>query len=418
MLGRLVFATALRRFPGGGLIHKSDCYDDDTGAVQVAAEYDGTQVNGCRELEAFCADYDMGLKVQAFCPLTCHRQTGCTAAFPPPPAEPLRIDAVSEKVLDEQVRIKSQPEGECEYQWRCPDEWSRGGVPAPFEEPDARAFVAVNNLYRCMHDVQPVEWDPDVYASAKLWADKIGEFKHRSDSADCPYSDGENLGGTFKASNHRGVDATHNWYSEMMNPCYFRSSCYQTGADGSGRLTAMIWSSVKYIAYADPTQEVAVARYRTCDDRPPNSLNEFKRQVPVPSRTYDECLTKVLECPTFKDLTPDDLEGCEGIIRSNARDGNGQMVWTMRYERSCQEKYSYILEQTTRLDNASAPALLRPRREVRGEGAAASILRALGGATVGFAVFGAAVLAVRLRLRRSARHGGRLRGNDEDWGVE
>jgi len=229
----------------------------------------------------------------------------------------------------------------CKTSWSCPSSWTTGGS-APNDAPDAKAFIALNNVYRCMHNVQAVRWDADVYGSAKKWADHTQTYMSHSDGSWCPDSDGENLAGTFDFSKHRGVDATHDWYSEIEEYCSYGKSCYQSFT--AGHFTAMIWSTVNKIAYADPTKELAVGRYRGCDGNPPNFNSAYRQHVPSPKNNYATCVSKVLACPAFSGLSANDLEGCNGGgAWATGRD------WYMDYKKKCASKYSNIVSRASRL---------------------------------------------------------------------
>lgn len=222
--------------------------------------------------------------------------------------------------------------------WECPTSWTTGGT-APSDAKDAKAFVAAHNIFRCMHDVQAVQWDDSVYKSAKTWARATGKSMSHS-TAGTQYrknGDGENLAGTFKFSKHPGVDATHMWYEEIWNPCHWSQKCYQSF--NAGHFTAMIWKSITKIAYSDTTGELAVGRYRDCLGNGPNFNGEYKKFVPPQKHNWAFCVNKVLKsCPAFSDVKENDVEGCgkQSSAWSSSSD------WHMVYPKKCSSLYSGV----------------------------------------------------------------------------
>jgi hypothetical protein len=277
-----------------------------------------------------------------------------------------------------------KPGPKCSWKkWSCPDSWTTGAK-APDDAKDAKAMIAATNIYRCMHDVIPVRWDGDVHQHALTWAKTTGETmahsQTKSQGGPRKDSDGENVAGTFKFSKKPGVDATHMWYEEIKKDCHYKKSCYQTFTPG--HFTALMWSSVDRIAYADPTGKMAVEQLRGCDDKPPNFNNQFKEMVHPPVKNWETCATEVLKCATFKGLTEDDVEGCDS---SSISDGT---TWSMKYAQKCKAKYADIMSKLVdRLDDETIPQVFPP-----------SIANAgLVGLAVGLVLVGALALAVRRR---------------------
>jgi len=218
--------------------------------------------------------------------------------------------------------------------WECPKSWTSGGS-APHDAKDAKAFVALHNIFRCMHDVQAVQWDSDVHSGAKKWAEHTGESMTHSQGGTGyrKKGDGENLAGTFKFSKHPGVDATHMWYEEIWNPCGWKKSCYQSFS--AGHMTAMIWKSINKIAYSDTTGKLAVGRYRDCLGNGPNMMGEYKKMVPPQKYNWASCANKVLnQCSAFSGVHKDDVEGCGK--QSAAWSKNGMH---MVYPQKCSKLY-------------------------------------------------------------------------------
>lgn len=323
-----------------------------------------------------CASYD-GYKVSDYCQdggTTTHTGTDVSAAEPsgmgaaPTPA--IKTEPADEKKADDCGAAG----------WTCPSSWTTGDATfAPSDAPDAKAFVAAHNIYRCMHDVQSVQWDKEVYDSAKGWAQSTGTtMKHSSSgTSDRPESDGENLAGTFKASKHPGVDATHMWYSEIEEPCGNAKSCFQSF--NAGHFTAMIWKTVNKIAYSDTTGELAVGRYRGCDGTmwtSPNFNSAYAKNVPPPIHNWGECTTKVFACDAFKGLNDGvskdakDVDGCgekssPQVIWSSSKpgcgmDGPGCVVYKEGSggKSSCGTKYADLTSKISRLYNI--PEALQP----------------------------------------------------------
>lgn len=228
----------------------------------------------------------------------------------------------------------------------------------PSETPDAKAFIAANNVYRCMHDVRPVQWDDEVYTSAKKWADYTKESMVHSPHSGTAYragTDGENLAGTSEASFHRGVDATHMWYAEIADPpCSYDASCYQSFT--AGHFTAMMWKSMAKIAYSDTSKKLAVGRYRGCNNDAPNFGGQYKKMVPKPVKTWAACIAEVNKCQAFDGIEfgaeahgANGVEGCDGHSVSDGKNPDGSWIWKKEYQKSCAAKYANILTDTARL---------------------------------------------------------------------
>lgn len=260
--------------------------------------------------------------------------------------------STTEKKAEHQATTKAGKPGKCQRSWSCPSSWTTGGG-APRDAPDAKAFIALNNVYRCMHDVQAVYWDDSVHEGAKKWADytQTSMVHSTGGSAYRRASDGENLAGTFKSSPHPGVDATHMWYSEIAEPCYYGKYCYQSFS--AGHFTAMIWSTINRISFSDPTGELATGRYRGCDGQPPNFNNQYAAKVPPPVHDYATCRATVLACPAFSGITADDIEGCDGQAQWSSTED-----WHVVYGSKCADKYANIVSQAARLYNV--PKVLVP----------------------------------------------------------
>lgn len=282
-----------------------------------------------------------------------------------------------------------KPGPKCSWKkWKCPT--TSGVGTAPSDAKDAKAFIALHNVFRCMHNVQPVIWDADVHKGALSWAQHTGEAMVHSHSPSSyrKGSDGENLAGTFKFSVKPGVDATHMWYEEIAKDCSYSKSCYQSFS--AGHFTAMMWSSIDRIAYSDTTGKLATGRYRGCDNKPPNYNDQYKDMVHPPVHDYGYCLDKVLGCDAFKGLTEDNLDGCDS---SAASDNSGK--WSMVYKQKCKAKYANIVSKlTSRLNDDKIPQLFQPLL------ANAGVL----GLGVALLVVGSLAVVVRNRRRLARGH--------------
>lgn len=224
-----------------------------------------------------------------------------------------------------------------------------------------------------MHDVGPVQWDDSVYQNAKKWSQQTNSFRRRgmrhshSGTIYRASSDGENLAGTFKNSKHRGVDATHNWYSEIgeCSGCaYYSTSKY--GKGHTGHFTAMIWKTISKIAYSDTNTELAVGQYRGCGGKPPNFNSAYAANVPPPKHNFAACAAKVKDCPAFSGIDigaaswgANGIEGCTRGTTANSKDSSGNWIWKMKYAsasaQTCAAKYDNILSKVkARLDEETA----------------------------------------------------------------
>lgn len=187
-----------------------------------------------------------------------------------------------------------------------------------------------------MHDVGPVKWDDEMYASAKSWAAKIADrSRHSKSGISRPSTDGENLAGSATNSvSGASVDAANAWYSEFGRACKFKKSCWQSFSKRSGHFTAMIWKTLDRVAYArQGPGKTGVGRYRGCDDKPPNFNNAYAKNVPPAKRTYEECVAKVNACPALKgafDFT--DSQGPEWYNKRGYFAKKGQRGFARRYE--------------------------------------------------------------------------------------
>jgi hypothetical protein len=205
-----------------------------------------------------------------------------------------------------------------------------------------------------MHAVQSVQWDQDVFASAKAWAEQIGEnMQHAPYGPDLPKSDGENLAGTFAFAKHPGVDATHMWYQEIVAPCGWSQKCFQSF--NAGHFTAVVWKSVNKIAYSDPTGKIAVGRYRGCDGNPPNFNDQYTTMVPPPVKNWETCAGEVLACSAFEGLSEENVEGCDA--GGACCEGSEHEGWYVTYGSTCKAKYADITSKITALLNVSGLAV-------------------------------------------------------------
>jgi len=246
--------------------------------------------------------------------------------------------------------------GECASSWTCPAQWAIGDNEAPEDAPDAKAFTAAHNIYRCMHNVQAVQWDHGVYKASQSASNAEGT---------------ENRAKTFPFSEHRGVDAAHIWYSEIAETCEYRPSCFQKiegndEKDWIKHFASMIWSKTSKVGYSARkganklAKADTVAHYATCDGKTVDFADASASTLPAPVKDYAQCEKEVLACSAFSDLKQDDVDGCDGASHS---EGNVNMVltmkWEVKYPKKCKDKYANLLDRI-RLFEKSGPVAAKP----------------------------------------------------------
>jgi len=244
--------------------------------------------------------------------------------------------------------------------WSCPSDWALSGHDdKPGKVQDAKQFVAVINIFRCMHGVSAVQWDHDVYLSARRWAERTGEAMAHSRLGVYRRSDtGESLAGTTLSSKRPGVDAAQTWYSEILGACEGRAACFQTA--NASNFAALVWRDVRGVAYANPTGRLAIGRFQAQEGGlAPNTPNEYRGEVPLVIKGYGHCSEAVVDCPAFKGITPGDMDACD--VAAEASELHGAWVGKTVYRTKCTDKYRTLARLGLFEMHAHAPGFARLR---------------------------------------------------------
>jgi len=167
---------------------------------------------------------------------------------------------------------------------------------------DKKAFLAMHNLYRCMHGVPKVTWSDAMATNAHNYIEGMTKMKHSASySIPAPAGPaGENL--AMGSGNLGAADSVSMWYSEVNDcqggPKGFTDGCASgVGGKATGHFTALIWKGVKEIgcAFSDSVSPtLVVCRYRAGDslsmDTPNmNKPSNYPNQVFKQTHSETEC---------------------------------------------------------------------------------------------------------------------------------
>lgn len=242
-----------------------------------------------------CGEYDGELASER-----CYRDEGSNGgeSFPAPTAKP--SPSPSPQPDGSSPSPPPQPEGS--GVWKCPagGHWyvSKFGSPTDSE---AKDWTMAHNVFRCMHDVQFVQWSNPVADDIKAYLAPLQSMAHSDSYSLAPPAGpaGENLFQGWGAAFPVG-SGVQSWYSEIKDPgCDSFPGCGGQFSMGTGHLTAMIWAGVQKIGCSSNEHGVKGCRYKagdslSCDT--PNMQGCFDKQVPKASRKFSTCKTQVEEC--------------------------------------------------------------------------------------------------------------------------
>jgi len=184
--------------------------------------------------------------------------------------------------------------------WTCPKDFGCPSGDCTAGGEHWQQWVAAINIYRCMHDVPPVVWSPEVYADAASTFAYQQDLAH-SDCFHVPAPAGPAAENLFKPASYlpTPLEAVSAWYSEIAD-CGPFPGC-RAGASGPvAHFTALVWDGAQEIGCLVNDANIAVCRYKghnfaSCAT--PNSAgaaavqNVFKRRS-----TYRQCVLAVHAC--------------------------------------------------------------------------------------------------------------------------
>jgi len=213
--------------------------------------------------------------------------------------------------------------------WKC-GTWHKGGTPT---DPEAKAWTAAHNIFRCMHDVEFVQWSNPVADDAQTYCKPLTSMAHSDSYGVKPPAGpaGENLYWAWSSSGDVAPpeDAVKSWYSEIKDPgCSSFPGCGGGFSHGTGHFTAMTWAGVKEIGcYSQPkgSHGLKICRYKggdTMSCSTPNMGGCYKENLPAPVKSFSACKAKVDKCikggvpDTFKYFSKLELnsQGSEPVV--------------------------------------------------------------------------------------------------------
>merc|ERR1719428_1495883 len=161
-----------------------------------------------------------------------------------------------------------------------------------------KAWVDIHNVYRCMHDVPPVQWSNAMYTNVKNVFKNQAQMRH----SDCynvqpPAGPaGENL--AWASWSLSAEESTRMWYDEVKD-CGRFPGC-KSGATGVvGHFTALIWDGVKEIGCHANNHGLRACQYRggdTKDCTTPNMGGNYEKNVFKAIRSRSDCEEKLRQC--------------------------------------------------------------------------------------------------------------------------
>jgi len=195
-----------------------------------------------------------------------------------------------------------------------------------------------------MHSVPPVQWDDDAFRGANKWALYTGSSPEKSKmgSKFRAQNASEAIFKTQLSSSRPGIDALHGWYSQIVDRCQGEPSCFQS--DQASDFASVVWADLRFVAFADPTGQLAVGRFLSRQGGvAPGSDKFYRMMVPPPMRSYKQCSDQVTSCDTFKGV--ETLDGCGAKFAVDGVDSEGEWVWSTAYDEDCLKKYESLAFQ-------------------------------------------------------------------------
>lgn len=185
--------------------------------------------------------------------------------------------------------------------WQCP---LRGGCSDDIcHGPNWQEWVAVHNVFRCMHDVPSVSWKDDVYVGGWKHFKNKQEMVH-SDSFDLepPYGPaGENLFieyNSFLSCNP--MDIAGAWYSEIGS-CGAFNGCRIGSTGVIDHFTTLIWQGGQTIGCFRNAVGLGGCRYKAHDFKSCHTPNfgfekDWTHNVFPRVKSFQECRQEVAAC--------------------------------------------------------------------------------------------------------------------------
>lgn len=212
------------------------------------------------------------------------------------------------------------PQGwQCPLKGGCADDVCHG---AHWQE-----WVAVHNVFRCMHDVPSVSWKDEVYVGGWNHFQYKKEMVH-SDSFDekPPYGPaGENLFIEYDPLlNCNPMDIAGAWYSEIVS-CGSFNGCRVGNTGVIDHFTTLIWQGGKTIGCFKNGVGLGGCRYKAHDFRSCHTPNfgfkeDWTHNVYPRKRSFQECKQEVARCglPFPEPTCIGTLDSISGLI-TNAK---------------------------------------------------------------------------------------------------
>lgn len=153
---------------------------------------------------------------------------------------------------------------------------------------EAKEWVAVHNYHRCVHNMEPLDWDKGIADGAQAWADR-GVFEHDPEVYKRGPPTGP-AGENLAMGQQRRRDAANAWYAEV-DDCA-TTSCEKPLIPGRmvGHYTAMVWKGSTKLGCGSGTisgRPYWVCRYAA---QPPNMRGQYAQNVFAPDKSRkDKC---------------------------------------------------------------------------------------------------------------------------------
>lgn len=167
----------------------------------------------------------------------------------------------------------------------------------PFELSSWNQVLRAHNVYRCMHGVPYLRWDPTIARTAQAWASHTrGNMVHGGMSSPRGRV-GQNLVGLLPQYGYDEVRGVKMWYDEIKHT---RGGRVTSFGMNTGHYTQVVWRSTRFLGCGEWRRGTCNNGNNkcllVCDYFPAgNMMGAFARNVNGPTRSQAQCSRMVAE---------------------------------------------------------------------------------------------------------------------------
>lgn len=146
---------------------------------------------------------------------------------------------------------------------------------------EMKDLLRTHNIYRCMHNVPAMTWEPEIQKLAQAWADylpRVGKLMHGGMDQYPPGRLGQNL--AYGANDAGSVKM---WYDEIQ---YTNNGLVNSFGSKTGHYTQVVWKESTKLGCG----KISRMRLVVCDYFPAGNMRgQFTQNVLRPVKSQNEC---------------------------------------------------------------------------------------------------------------------------------